>query len=54
MSTGHVVRQYIAKSFAYVAIIALVLVAVFFFTLDVLKYVFGIDPVRKDRCRRLK
>ena len=54
MSTGHVVRQYIAKSFAYVAIIALLLVAVFVFILDVLKYAFGIDPVRTDRRRRLK
>ncbi|CAF0775479.1 unnamed protein product [Adineta steineri] len=42
-----VVRKVISKSFGYIVIIALIAVVVFIMTLDILKYFFGIDPVRK-------
>ena len=45
------VRQAVSRSFAFVAICALVVVAVFIFVLDVLKYGLGIDPAREDRQR---
>ena len=44
-------RQAVSRSFAFVAICALVVVAVFIFVLDVLKYGLGIDPAREDRER---
>jgi hypothetical protein len=47
--TGIVVRQYISKTFGYIAIIALVTVAGFVISMDLLKYVFGIDPIRRER-----
>ncbi len=37
--------QIISKSFAYIAIIAIISVGIFVVTMDVLKYFFGIDPV---------
>ncbi|CAF1243863.1 unnamed protein product [Adineta steineri] len=42
-----VVRKVISKSFGYIVIIALIAVVVFIITLDILKYFFSIDPVRK-------
>jgi hypothetical protein len=39
----------IAKSFAYIAIIAMIGVAMFVFIMDVLKYFCGIDPVDSER-----
>lgn len=47
-----VTRQTISKSFGYVAIVALSLVLLFIVSMDVLKYVFGIDPVDGERKRR--
>ncbi len=44
-----IIRQYISKSFAYVAIIALSIVGGFFVIMDILKYGFGIDPVETER-----
>ena len=44
-----VVRQTISKSFAYIAIIAIISVAIVIVTMDVLKYCFGIDPVGPTR-----
>jgi hypothetical protein len=41
----------ISKSFAYIAIIATISVALFVIIMDVLTYCFGIDPVHKDRER---
>jgi hypothetical protein len=49
--TSLIVRQVLSKSFASIAIIAIVSVFLFVITMDVLKYVFNIDPV--DRERRL-
>ncbi len=49
IATSIVTRQYIAKSFAYIAIIAISSVAGFIIVLDALKYVFGIDVTRKER-----
>ena len=48
-ATGTVVHQIVARSFAYVAIIALGTLLSFVMFLDVLKYYFGIDSVREDR-----
>ena len=45
------VHQAVSRSFAYVAICALIMVALFIIAMDVLKYAFGIDPVREDRER---
>jgi hypothetical protein len=36
--------QFVAKSFAFVAIISIVSVAIFVIVMDVLKYFFNIDP----------
>jgi uncharacterized membrane protein len=41
----------ISKSFAYIAIIAMISVAMFVIIMDVLKYYFGIDPVQEERER---
>jgi hypothetical protein len=49
METSHVARRYIAKGIGYIAIIALVTLAGFVIIMDILKYVFGIDPVRRER-----
>ena len=51
MSTGLVVRQYVSKSFAYIAITVLCFTAIFIITMDILKYGFGIDPVHEERER---
>ena len=44
-------KQILSKSFAFIAILAITAVFVFVIVMDVLKYVFNIDPV--DRERRL-
>jgi len=49
VATSIVIRQYIAKGFAYIAIIAISTVACFVIVLDILKYGFGIDPVCEER-----
>lgn len=38
-----------SKTFGYIAIIALFTVVGFFVIMDILKYCFGIDPVREER-----
>ncbi|CAM4826422.1 unnamed protein product [Rotaria magnacalcarata] len=38
----------VSKSFAYIAIIAMISVAMFIVIMDILKYCFGIDPTRDD------
>lgn len=47
-TTRILINQIVAKSFVYVAIIALTIVAVFIVTMDILKYCFGIDVTRKE------
>ena len=42
------VLQIVSKSFAYVSILAITTLAVIIVSLDVLKYVFHIDPVQKE------
>ncbi len=49
VATSIIIRQAVAKSFAYIAIIAMSTVAGFVIVLDILKYVFGIDVTRKER-----
>ncbi|CAF4414712.1 unnamed protein product, partial [Rotaria magnacalcarata] len=46
----------VSKSFAYIAIIAMISVAMFIVIMDILKYCFGMDPTRGDleRIRREK
>lgn len=46
-----VANELASKSLGYIAIIALVIVATFIVTMDMLKYVFGIDPAREERER---
>jgi hypothetical protein len=50
------IYRIVSKSFAYVAIIALIIVAMFIVIMDILKYCFGIDPVEieRERMRRQK
>ena len=43
------IRQYAAKSISYISIIAMSCVLLFVVTMDVLKYVFGIDPIKQER-----
>jgi hypothetical protein len=51
-----IIYKIVGKSFAYVGIIAMTCVAMFVIIMDILKYCFGIDPIRKDleRIRRAK
>lgn len=49
LETTIILRQTVSKSFAYIAIVALVCVAIFVLTMDILKYCFGIDPSEKER-----
>ena len=50
------IRQITSKTFGYIAIIALVTVALFVLTMDVMKYVFDIDvaPTETDESQRTK
>lgn len=48
-----VVLQFVSKSFGYIAILFLVLIISFFVIMDILKYVFGIDPT-KDELQRIR
>jgi hypothetical protein len=41
--------MFLFKGFAYIAILMLLLLIGFIVMMDVLKYVFGIDPVQADR-----
>lgn len=47
-----VTLQMVSRSFAYVAIIAIVGVAIVVVVLDILKYCFGIDPVHRKRQKK--
>ena len=47
-SKDTLVRQVVSKTFGYIAIIALVTVALFVLTMDVMKYVFGIDVAHEE------
>ena len=49
VATLRVVRQTVCKSFGYVAILSLVFVVGFVVVMDILKYGFGIDPVKEER-----
>jgi hypothetical protein len=55
-ATKIIIYKIVSKSFAYVAIIAIVSVAMFIVIMDILKYCFGIDPVdeERERMRRKK
>ena len=53
ISTSLVVRKIVSKSVGYIAIICVLIVIGLVVTLDVLKYVFHIDPVR-DEGERLR
>jgi hypothetical protein len=50
-NSGTVIRQMVSKSFSFIAIFALVIVAAFIVIMDILKYCFGIDPVHEERER---
>jgi hypothetical protein len=45
------IYRIVSKSFGYVAIIAIISVAMFIVIMDILKYCFGIDPVHEERQR---
>lgn len=47
------VRETVSRSFAYVAIIALIILAIFIVIMDVMKYAFKIDPVG-DELKRIQ
>jgi hypothetical protein len=49
ITAAHIVmRKAISKSFAYIAILAALIVVAFVVIMDVLKYCFGIDPTRDE------
>lgn len=43
------ILQAVAKSFAFIAILAITIVAIFIVVMDILTYCFGIDLTRKER-----
>lgn len=49
ISSDLTLRWYVSRTLAYIAITAMVIVATFVVTMDVLKYGFGIDPVQSER-----
>ncbi len=49
IATSIIIRQYVAKTFAFIAILAVAIAIGFIVILDVLKYFFGIDITRKER-----
>ena len=44
-----VIIKIVAKSVAYAAILFIICVAIFVIAMDILKYCFGIDPVKEER-----
>ena len=50
-ATRIIILNIVSKSFAYIAILAMVNVAIFVVVMDILKYCFGIDPVEEERER---
>ena len=51
VATLRVIRQTVCKSLGYIGILALTIVAGFVVVMDILKYGFGIDPVKEERER---
>jgi choline-glycine betaine transporter len=51
VATSLLIRQYVSKGFAYIAIIVIITAASFIIILDILKYGFGIDLAQKERDR---
>ena len=51
VATSRVVRQIVARSFGYIGILSIAVVVGFIVVMDVLKYGFGIDPVKEERER---
>jgi hypothetical protein len=49
VATSRLIRQYVSKGFAYIAILVILSVAGFIITLDILKYGLGIDLTQKER-----
>lgn len=49
VSTKIILKKIVAKSFAFVAILAMSIVMIFVVVMDILKYCFGIDPVAEVR-----
>jgi hypothetical protein len=56
VATTLAVRQFVCKSFGYIGILCLTIVASFFVIMDILKYCFGIDPTKHEleKIRRRK
>ncbi|CAF0987495.1 unnamed protein product [Rotaria sordida] len=50
-SKKRLIFKFISKSFSYIVIIAMIIVAMFVVIMDILKYCFGIDPVAEERRR---
>ncbi|UJR19602.1 hypothetical protein I4U23_022736 [Adineta vaga] len=48
VATRIIIYRIVAKSFAYIAILAMITVALFVIIMDILKYRFGIDPTRRE------
>ena len=46
-----VLRRTISRSLGYIAIVAISLLAIFIVAMDVLRYCFGIDSIRRERRR---
>ncbi|CAF4376399.1 unnamed protein product, partial [Adineta steineri] len=46
-----IIYKIVSKSFAYIAIIAMTIVAMFIIIMDILTYCFGIDLTREERER---
>ncbi|UJR24470.1 hypothetical protein I4U23_005845 [Adineta vaga] len=55
-STALITHQVVSKSFASIAIVGISSIIIFIITMDIMKYCFGIDPVRGEleRIRRKK
>ncbi len=51
VATSLLIRQYVSKGFAYIAILVLIATAGFIIVLDILKYGFSIDPICEERER---
>lgn len=53
LTTSRIVTyRLVAKSFAYIAIVAMSLVAMFIVMMDILKYCFGVDLTDEDRKKK--
>ena len=56
VATSRIIRQTVARSLGYIGILSIIFVAGFVVVMDVLKYCFGIDPVKEEleRIQRTK